>query len=311
VSDAFMNRLRPRRLVVLGGFDASAWLAAVILFTLVRYGSVAAMPWHNAFKVGLVAAGLHLLIGFAVRLHQGRASLGSFEEMILLGSVTALVGTVISIANIADGLVLPRSVPVAATFTSLVLMAWGRAVYRRTKEATEAGLHEGQVPVLILGAGSGGRLLINSMLGQRDLALVPVGLIDDDPLKRHLRIRGIPVVGTSEQLAEAADETGATTVIIAIPSADAECIRNLSRRVRAAGLDVKVVPSANELLNQHFDISDVRDIDVTDILGRHQIDTDLGSIADYLSGKRVLVTGAGGRSAPSSAVRSPSSAPPS
>ncbi|HEX6876401.1 MAG TPA: nucleoside-diphosphate sugar epimerase/dehydratase, partial [Nocardioidaceae bacterium] len=294
MSDAIVNRVRLRRLFVLAAFDAFAWMAAVLLFTLVRYAAVAAMPWEKALKLGLTAVVLHTVFGLVVRLHQGRAGLGSFEEMILLGSVTAIVGTIISIGNIAAGPQLPRGVPVAATFISLVLMAWGRAVYRRIRESTEAELHEGKVPALILGAGAGGRLLINSMLGQRDTAMVPVGLVDDDPLKRHLRIRGIPVVGTSTQLANAADETGATTVIIAIPSADAECVRELSQRVREAGLDVKVVPSANELLTSRADISDVRDIDVTDLLGRHQIDTDLGSIADYLSGKRVLVTGAGG-----------------
>ena len=147
----------------------------------------------------------------------------------------------------------------------------------------------------MIGAGEGGRQLIHSMCNDASTQWRPVGLVDDDPSKRHRRIRGVPMMGTTRDLAEIRDQTGATTAIIAIPSASSEAIRQISRRASQCGLDVKVLPGPGELLQpSRAAISDIRDIDVTDLLGRHVIDTDLRSIATYLTGKRVLVTGAGG-----------------
>ncbi len=103
------------------------------------------------------------------------------------------------------------------------------------------------------------------------------------------------VLGRTTDLTEVAAEVGARTAIVAIPSASADLMRQLSTLAREAGVDLKVLPKTSELLHSgRVAISDVRDIDVTDLLGRHQIDTDVASIADYLTDKRVLVTGAGG-----------------
>ena len=294
VSDALVDKLRPKRLLILAAFDSAMWFIAVVIFSLVRYAEVDLVPWREVFIIAAAAAALHVVLAAAVRLHHGRAALGTFEEMLLLGAVTATAGGAVAVGNLAFGPLMSRTVPVAATFAALVLMAWGRAVYRRIHEVNDPRVRDGQTPTLVIGAGEGGRQLVGWMLGDRHALMVPVGLVDDDPLKRHLHVRGVSVLGTTDQLADAAGKTGATTVIIAIPSATADCIKELSQKARDAGLDVKVVPSANELFNAGASISDVRDINVIDLLGRHQIDTDVASIADYLSGKRVLVTGAGG-----------------
>ena len=124
---------------------------------------------------------------------------------------------------------------------------------------------------------------------------IPVGFLDDDPSKRNRRLRGIPVLGGTSQLAAAVETTQATLLVLAIPSAGADAIRSLSRAASTAGVDVKVLPGISELFDKRVGISDLRDIDVRDLLGRHVIDTDVTSIAGYLAGKRVLVTGAGGQ----------------
>jgi FlaA1/EpsC-like NDP-sugar epimerase len=123
---------------------------------------------------------------------------------------------------------------------------------------------------------------------------LPVGLLDDDPRKRHLRVEGVPVLGTRDELAAAVAGAGARTVIFAVANADAGLIRQVRRLALGAGAAFKVVPSVGELLGGALGATDVRDVNVGDLLGRHQIDTDLAAIAGYLKGKRVLVTGAGG-----------------
>ncbi len=148
---------------------------------------------------------------------------------------------------------------------------------------------------LIMGVGDAGRQLFNSMLRDEQGRYVPVGFLDDDPRKRHRRLRGAP--GTRHQRRAGAmpcERPQASLVVLAMPSAGADVIRRVSRLARKAGVDVKVLPGISELFDGRVGINDIRDVDVTDLLGRHQIDTDVASIAGYLTDKRVLVTGAGG-----------------
>jgi len=147
---------------------------------------------------------------------------------------------------------------------------------------------------LVIGAGVAGRSLIDSMLYDAKSRFWPVAILDDDRLKRHRRVRGVPVVGTTDDLAEQVARTGADTVVVAIPSASSETISRLRKAAVEAGVAIKVLPSVGQLIDGAAGIRDLRDINLADVLGRNQIDTDIDAIAAYLTGRRVLVTGAGG-----------------
>jgi len=292
-----IRAVRARRPLCLGVFDALAWTLSLALFAALRMDLAAtSVSWSGVAIVSAVAIILQVGLGFVVRLHHGRAALGSFEEMILLGGVMMTVGLVLSAGNaLLPDPILPRSVPVAATFSAIAIAAWGRASYRRVREAQLARWRGGSgTDTLVLGAGEGGRQILDSMLHDPRRTWRPVGLIDDDPLKRHRHVRGVSVLGTRGHLSAVVARTGCRTLIVAIPSADAELLRDVSAQARELELEVKVVPGVSELFSGHVGISDLRDINVADLLGRHQIDTDVESIADYLTDKRVLVTGAGG-----------------
>jgi FlaA1/EpsC-like NDP-sugar epimerase len=105
---------------------------------------------------------------------------------------------------------------------------------------------------------------------------------------------GVPVVGTRASVGRAAAEYGADVLLIAIPSAGSALVTELSEVTAAAGLDVKVLPPVRELFGGRVGVGDIRDVTTSDLLGRHEVQTDLESIAGYLTGRRVLVTGAGG-----------------
>jgi FlaA1/EpsC-like NDP-sugar epimerase len=135
---------------------------------------------------------------------------------------------------------------------------------------------------------------MTAMLRNPDSPLVPVALLDDDPTKRNLRIMGVPVAGTRTDLARVAHELDAGTLLIAIPSASAELLRELTDLALAEHLAVKVLPPVGELFGAPIGLGDIRPITEADLLGRHEIDTDLDAIAGYLTNHRVLVTGAGG-----------------
>ena len=282
---------------LLVAFDAGAWLAAALAAGALRYPGLAGIPWLALVLVGLGGAVVYTCVGALVRLHEGRARTASLEEMLLLSPAALLAGFVIFAANLVSPEV-ARSVPLIAAFCFILIAACGRATWRRLVERSlEISNPHGATRVLLVGAGEAARELINSMLRDPEHSWRPIGMLDDDRRKRHLRIRGVPVLGETSELETTLRETGVQTVILAIPSADSEFVRQLRqlrRRASEAGVDLKVLPAATELLTGRVGIRDIRDINLTDVLGRNQLDTDIHAIAGYLTGKRVLVTGAGG-----------------
>ena len=295
----FVIALRPWRVPILITFDCAAWIFSIVVLSYARwqFAEVDGFVLSRAFVVGACAAALHVLVGLPVRLHQGRTMMGSIDEMLHLGIVVGVVGAAVTMGNLLAGHYIPVTVPFTATFTALVIMAWARAMFRTLRDSARQSAHgrPHQTPVVVIGAGDAGHQLIRSMLLDPSSHWRPVALIDDDPRRRHLKIRGIRVMGGTEQLAVVARRTGADAAIVAIPSASAETIRAVTTLATEAGLPLKVLPSTNHLLDpERVGVSDVRDLDAADLLGRRQIDTDLAAIAGYLRGKRVLVTGAGG-----------------
>ena len=245
--------------------------------------------------VGSCLAAGYLALGMPLRLHEGRARTASFEEMVLLGAVAGAAGAAAFVANLLV-LSVPRSVPIIATVVFIVSASWGRAVWRRLVERrleTTKGAETAEAVVLV-GAGEAARELIGSMLRDPAARWWPVAMVDDDPRKRHLRVRGVPVRGSTQDLAALVSATGVRTVILAMPSAGKELVREISHVAHDLGVDLKVLPAPTQLLSEHVGVRDIRDLNLTDLLGRNQLDTDMASIAGYLTGRRVLVTGAGG-----------------
>lgn len=149
-------------------------------------------------------------------------------------------------------------------------------------------------PILLFGAGEAGAQLARSMLRHSEGRYLPVGFLDDDRGLHHQLVSGIKVLGPRSVLPAAVASTGAQGIVCSIARADALLIRELNRLAVKVGIWIKVLPSVGELLDGHVGIADIRDVNVSDMLGRHQVRTDINASADYLTGKRVLVTGAGG-----------------
>ena len=280
-------------------FRLETWTVSATLFLGTEKGddrlAPGSIPLGGFLVLGLLATTIHCFLAWRMRAHQGRSRFGSFEELFILGTLMATVGVGVAIVNaMLPAALLPRATPLAAASLALMIAGWVRAVWRYALFETKPDVSDAaSVPVLIAGAGDGARQLIDSMLRDAAHTWNPVGMLDDNSRKRHYRHRGVQVCGTIDELATVAAERGAKTVVVAIPSASAELMVRINDAARCADLDVKVLPGVDELL-AGVDLSDVRDIAPEDFLGRHQVETDLASIAGYLEGKRVLVTGAGG-----------------
>ncbi|MCB0749727.1 MAG: polysaccharide biosynthesis protein, partial [Ignavibacteriae bacterium] len=122
----------------------------------------------------------------------------------------------------------------------------------------------------------------------------PVAFLDDDPSKLKLRIRGIPVVGTIDEMAKFAEQFKINKVIIAIPTASGKAIRNILNIARQHNIETLTVPGINEILGGKVDIGKLRKIEIQDLLRRLPIKTDVKKVDELLKGKTILLTGAGG-----------------
>lgn len=287
-----------RRLQVLA--DASAMGISVLAASLLRFDF--AIPDYRVgdlLWLALGAAVLFAICGSARGLYSGRWSFGSFEEVSALVSAIVVATFVLwavalALPKHANARVVPLSIPLGASTIMLATSAGVRYVWRLFYERRLRPRSEGVERVVIIGAGEGGQQIITAMLRNPSGRYLPVALIDDDPAKRNLRVRNVPVSGTRDDLAEVATRHDAQLALLAIPSADSTIVRRYADLARDAGLRLLVLPSASELYGAQVSTSDIRPVTHADLLGRHEVDTDVESIAGYVTGKRVLVTGAGG-----------------
>ena len=291
---ADLSALRRHRTPLLIAFDVAVWLASGVLAALLRYPNVASAPLGAVLLMSTSMAVLYVAVGMLVRLHEGRARTASFDEMFLIGSIAFLSGSSVFVVNLFAPQV-ARSLPAIATLCFVVLALLGRATWRGLAEHGDVvPLPADAAAVLLVGAGEAARELIGSMLRDPARKWRPVGMLDDDPRKQHLRVRGVAVLGPIADFETQVELQGVTKAIFAIPSAGNDLVRDVTRRAAACRVELKVLPAVTELLTEHVGIRDIRDVNIMDFLGRNQIDTDIAVIAGYLKDKRVLVTGAGG-----------------
>jgi FlaA1/EpsC-like NDP-sugar epimerase len=148
--------------------------------------------------------------------------------------------------------------------------------------------------VLLVGAGEVGAGLCSELMHKSGLGMRPVAFLDDDPNKIGRDVHGIPVVDSVEHLARVAKRYSVSKVIIAFPSASIKRIHQVIKLSREAGLPVERVPALTDLVSGQAEISQLRPIELEDLLGRDPVDLNSEKIRAMLQGKRVLITGAGG-----------------
>jgi FlaA1/EpsC-like NDP-sugar epimerase len=199
-------------------------------------------------------------------------------------------------ASPVHGIRLPRSVAVLDWLLTLALITGARLLVRSIMERpSPRGFVSRGKEVLVVGAGDAAQLIVKEMLKSPALGYTPIGLVDDDPRKKNLRLHGVRVLGTTDDLPRLLRESKPDEVVIAIPSAAGEVRQRIVNRASDAGVSVKTLPGIYELISGDHDLAaQIRPVQVEDVLGREPVEVDLEAVASYLGGETVLVTGAGG-----------------
>ncbi|WP_315913100.1 nucleoside-diphosphate sugar epimerase/dehydratase [Arthrobacter sp. lap29] len=275
---------------------------ALLLAVLLRYElDIGLINFAGLAALVVVAVATQLIAGWYMALYRGRYTFGSIHEARVLVAVTLIVAVVTSIflSIFINEIHVARSVAVIAFPFAALTMAAVRYAKRLYVEGKPMFGDEAQ-KTLIYGAGFLGNSLVTRMVQDPESPYVPVGLIDDDAAKKHLRLSSVGVLGSGKDIAEIIKRTKSTVIVLAIAHLSAKRIREISDSVSGLGVKVLVLPPLQEMLSPDTNkdnrggLTDFREIDVADLIGRTPVETQVELVAGYIRGKRVLVTGAGG-----------------
>lgn len=222
----------------------------------------------------------------------------SMRDLSLLFKVIFFYGLILAATMFLFGgaFKVPRSIPLLVSMLAFIFMGGMRFASRIVSEkSSPRGGHNTPLKrVLIIGAGEAGIMIAREMFRHPESGLEPVGFLDDDPSKKHEVLAGLHICGKIEDLPAVAESSEAEEVLISIPSAPGPLVRRIVELARQAKIPYRIVPGVYEVLSGAVSISQIRDVDVADLLGREQVKLDIQSISRFLTDKKILVTGAGG-----------------
>ncbi|MFI4943600.1 MAG: polysaccharide biosynthesis protein [Burkholderiales bacterium] len=292
-----LNRHRLWQLAADAALVAAAWWLAFQL----RFDQ-GVPPYYEVLfeRTILMVIGIKLAVFIALGFYNRWWRYVSTRDMwrVVLGAGLASIvaGLTVYFASPVQGIRLPRSIFVLDFLLTLALVAGARLAARTIFERPSiGGLMARGKEVVIVGAGDAGQLVIRELQRNRALGYTPIGIVDDDARKRNLRVHGVRVLGTTDELAHVLRDNRPDELLIAIPSADGEVRRRVVEVARDEGVPVKTLPGLYELIAGDSNLAaQIRPVQVEDVLGRAQVEVDLEEVAAYLSDQTVLVTGAGG-----------------
>jgi FlaA1/EpsC-like NDP-sugar epimerase len=287
--------LTTRRLIV---FVCDLILISVALYLafLMRFDfSIPEMQmslfWECLLVVLVIKPLVFIVAGFYTSLWRYASIQDAFE--ILKAVCMSSVLSIFALLLLHQFNPVPRSIFVLDGVLVFGLLAASRLIWRAYRETYISRSCEGP-RTLIVGAGEAGSLLLKEIRRQPHSAYTVVGFVDDDPEKKGMKLHGIPVLGGSKQLKSLIVANEIQDVIIAMPSAVGRTIMGIVESCKNANVTFKTLPSIGELINGTLTVSQIKNVEIEDLLGREPVVLDRTLIGSYLTGKRVLVSGAGG-----------------
>ncbi len=290
----FLGRLRNRWKVLI--HDAVmiplAWLFAYwVRFNL---DTIPPMFLREAISLIPLVLSIHFATFLFFGVHRGLWRFISLHDIIaLIKSVvvgTALLAIAIFFATRLA--LVPRSVFLLHGMLLMILVTTPRLLYRLVKDRHIASTAERKV--LIVGAGIAGELLVRDLHRAHPRVYDPVAFVDDDPDKRGKELQGVRVMGDSTTLPLLVGRLGIDLVIIAVPTATAEQMQHIVHWCDKSGAPYRILPRIYEMMSDHISSTDLRKVEIDDLLGRKQVSLDWNAIRENLAGRTILVTGGGG-----------------
>ncbi len=218
-----------------------------------------------------------------------------FEDLLRIAGANLTASIALAgVLRVAIGPAYPRSIYVLDLVICLMAEVAARAVIRILCDGPGLGSRSGTRRTLIYGAGKAGITVLAEIRAHRELGYQVVGFLDDDPAKQGMRIHGLRVVGAREHLPEIARKLGIEEILIALPTVSGSALTEILEQCHAVGVAPKRVPALAELMEGKVLVDQIREVRLEDLLGRPPVSLEQESIRQQITGRVVLVTGAGG-----------------
>ncbi|HEX7153279.1 MAG TPA: nucleoside-diphosphate sugar epimerase/dehydratase [Thermoanaerobaculia bacterium] len=302
----FLARVSAARVLILFGFHVAVFAGCYTFAWLLRWEFSIPPEYLSTFKWSFpVVIGIELIIGALLSFYRGwwryvgigdvvRLVVGLTLALVVLTAgwyVGSLFGLDPRFVKVPRGILLINwAFSLLTLFGARVAVRLGRDRFRAAADSSGDALKR----VLIVGAGDAGETLAREIEHRPQLQTKVVGFVDDQRAKWGSHIRGIDVFGPIPTIGQIADATGATEALIAIPSASGKRVREIIHHLAAAGLQFKTMPGIDHLVSGKVTVTQLRPVNVEDLLRRKRIDLPGDPVRALFKGKRVLVTGAGG-----------------
>lgn len=281
------------RLTLLALLDSLIVLSAIYVSYLVLH------PYLEIFKLtALLVSSVSLLISHHIfasiyKLYKKAWEYASVGELIsIVKAVTLSVITVVFIQILVFQDVYVRAM-VLTWMMHVILIGGSRFSWRMLRDRFINNQKEVK-NTLVIGAGSAGTMVVRQLLNNHDTALKPVAFIDDDPKKDKLDILGIPVIGNSKHIPEIVEKFHIDNIVIAIPSLSKKELKVIFDECVKTNAKTQIMPMIEDIMLGKVAVNQFKEVEVEDLLGREPVELDMDSISGYVTGKTILVTGAGG-----------------
>ena len=239
-----------------------------------------------------------ILVFWGMRLYKSIWRFASYTELIRVAMATAVTGIIqivgitvlferMPISYYVFGIVLQFFAVLGIRFSYRLILKLRSLQARREHEATATN-------VMIIGAGKAGQTILRELHTSRELEVNVCCIIDDNPNKWGRYIDGVPVVGNRDEIMAAAKKYHIDRILYAIPSASAENKREILNICKETGCELKTLPGIYQLVNGEASLNKMQNVTVEDLLGRPPIEADMEQVYEFIHGKKVLITGAGG-----------------
>ncbi len=284
--------------VFLALYDYAAMCLAYFLALWIRYDcqfSNIPLLYRNAWRMFVPAwAMVGLVIFIVFRLYNSIWRFASFTELIRVFLASAVAAALHAWGITRLIYRMPMSYYLAGALIQFLLVAGIRFSYRLILLLQEKNLRRADKPVMLIGAGSAGQIILRDLQRMPDMHEKVVCFVDDNTNKWGRFIEGVPVVGGRETILENVEKNKVEKIYLAIPSATLEQRRDILNICKETDCELKVMPGISQLAKGEVSVTDMKDVSVEDLLGRDQIRPEMKEVYDFVSGKTVLVTGGGG-----------------
>ncbi|MGG7078787.1 polysaccharide biosynthesis protein [Clostridium sardiniense] len=293
-----MNKIRRWRVPILIILDIISINLAYFFTLFIRFETGIPESYISGYGKKMLIVVIIYLIPLAIfKMYRSLWSNAGIDEFVN-GVLACIVGTLIKcIFNIIFDFEISFSMQIASAAFIFVLIIGLRLSYRIYRRIMIFGIIKNlkhKKRVLVIGAGSCGHIVIDEMFNNKEIDMIPMGVIDDNKNKKGTFLRGVKVLGNRNDIQRIAKEKKVDLIIIAISKISAKNKKEIIKICQQTNVKVKVIPGVYEIIDGKVNLTKMRDVNLKDLLGREEIKLDKADVEVYLKDKVVLVTGGGG-----------------